>query len=408
MSQAGLLTSSGGGGTTRYPITPYTVGPAGLAAYQTIQSASDAANMAGGGLVYIQEPGHYTENLITYAGVDIEGAPSSTVSIIGVHTPPVTGNIQFTNITFISATDVFNTMDSNTLVNVTCVECNFQVENGYTFNTPNLNASMISIYNCSCAGSVNDGFLSGSIQGISLIMDSSSIGAGSSKTLNAIDFSATNCSIFCPVSIGNEVTYAMGCLFINNVNITQGGDNALFIGCTFGIPSDFIPDVQININSTGLPIYFLSSSINTTNATAIAGTADNVFLSGLSFIQSATIAPTITPGTGDRLNCGSGLVTTPNTSASSSLALGTAYQNTTGYDLLLHVYISVTAATTASILSGVGPTNTPSQQTVVTGFSVASASIIPVTVYLPSNYYALISTGGTITASVSGQQTTFV
>ena len=100
----------------------------------------------------------------------------------------------------------------------------------------------------------------------------------------------------------------------------------------------------------------------------------------------------------------SGSITTaPPVSSASTLALGTAYKNTAGYDIVLTIYIQVTAATTASIALGVGSTNTPTQQTIISGLTVAAVNIIPVTIYLPNNYYALLSTSGTITASISGQ-----
>lgn len=98
------------------------------------------------------------------------------------------------------------------------------------------------------------------------------------------------------------------------------------------------------------------------------------------------------------------ITTTPPASSSSSLIIGTAYQNTAGYDVIVTVYISVTAATVGSLSLGVGPTITPTQQTIVSSLTVAAVTIIPVTIYLPNNYYALLSTGGTITAAISGQQ----
>ena len=98
------------------------------------------------------------------------------------------------------------------------------------------------------------------------------------------------------------------------------------------------------------------------------------------------------------------LTTAPPVSASSTLAVGTAYQNTLGHDIVLTVYLSVTAATTASILLGVGTTTTPTQQTIVSSLTTAAIVVIPVTIYLPNNYYALLSTSGTITQTISGQQ----
>lgn len=91
-------------------------------------------------------------------------------------------------------------------------------------------------------------------------------------------------------------------------------------------------------------------------------------------------------------------------SSSSTLSLGSAYQNTLGFDILLVVYVSVASATTASILVGVGPSGTPTQQTVISGLTLASTQIIPITVCVPNTNFALISTSGTISASISGQQ----
>jgi len=103
------------------------------------------------------------------------------------------------------------------------------------------------------------------------------------------------------------------------------------------------------------------------------------------------------------LSLSNSIMTQPAASSASTLALGTAYQNTDGYDVMLTVYLSITAALTASIVLGVGPTNTPTQQTIVSGLTLAALSIIPVNIYLPSGYYAILDTSGTITLSISGQ-----
>jgi hypothetical protein len=97
------------------------------------------------------------------------------------------------------------------------------------------------------------------------------------------------------------------------------------------------------------------------------------------------------------------LITTPANSDDSSLSLGTAYQNTLGYDIVLTVYLAITAATAGSVAVGVGATNTPTQQNVISGFTIAALSIIPITIYLPTSYYALVSLTS-VTGSISGQQ----
>ena len=95
------------------------------------------------------------------------------------------------------------------------------------------------------------------------------------------------------------------------------------------------------------------------------------------------------------------LSTAPPVSQAASLALGAAYQNTLGYDVLLVVYLNITVNTTGVISLGVGPTSSPAQQTIVTG--VTSLGFCPVAIYLPRGYYALLSTSGTITLTVAGQ-----
>ena len=100
------------------------------------------------------------------------------------------------------------------------------------------------------------------------------------------------------------------------------------------------------------------------------------------------------------------IITTPAVSATSTLSIGTSYQNTLGYDVILIAYLDIASATTASIQCGVGPTITPTQQTIIGSITTATDVFIPVTVYLPNNYYVKISTTGTISASVSGQQVT--
>ncbi len=92
----------------------------------------------------------------------------------------------------------------------------------------------------------------------------------------------------------------------------------------------------------------------------------------------------------------------PPDSASSSLTLGTAYQNNFGYDILLTVYLDITAASGGSILAGVGSTSTVLTQVVVTAFS--GAGLVTVPLFIPDGYYGYINGSGTITVSISGQQ----
>lgn len=94
------------------------------------------------------------------------------------------------------------------------------------------------------------------------------------------------------------------------------------------------------------------------------------------------------------------VATKPPASSASTLALGTAYQNTLGYDILLAVNVNITVNAAGSVLLGVGPTSTPTQQTIESGITALGPLMIPI--YLPNNYYALLSASG-LTASIVGQ-----
>jgi YVTN family beta-propeller protein len=105
---------------------------------------------------------------------------------------------------------------------------------------------------------------------------------------------------------------------------------------------------------------------------------------------------------GNRWNAEKFAQLSPPSSQSSSLVLGTAYYNPFGYDIILNLYLNITANSSGSILSGVGSTSSPTQQTILSG--VTTTGYFPITIYVPANYYALVSTSGTITVSIVGQQ----
>jgi hypothetical protein len=100
-------------------------------------------------------------------------------------------------------------------------------------------------------------------------------------------------------------------------------------------------------------------------------------------------------------NANGSISTAPPVSAASTLALGTAYQNTLGYDVMLTVYLSITVNTSGVYVLGVGPTNAPTQQTLITGLT--TVGIVPIPIYLPSAYYAKLSASGTQTSAIVGQ-----
>jgi hypothetical protein len=87
--------------------------------------------------------------------------------------------------------------------------------------------------------------------------------------------------------------------------------------------------------------------------------------------------------------------------AGTTLVLGTAWQNTTGKPVTLVVSLAVTANTSLVLALGVGPTVTPTQQTIVTGTTATGVFAIPIKV--PPLFYALLSASGTQTSALVGQ-----
>ena len=163
-------------------------------------------------------------------------------------------------------------------------------------------------------------------------------------------------------------------------------------------------NVGINVVARGTGVIELANSGTSSQFSFVTGTS-YVHSTYFSFPStSATRTVTFPDASGTvQLTGASSIITAPAVSSSSTLALGTAYQNALGYDAVLTVYVSVTAATLGSLLLGVGSTNTPTQQTIVSSLTVGAVTIIAVPIYLPTGYYALLSTGGTITAAISGQ-----
>lgn len=229
--------------------------------------------------------------------------------------------------------------------------------------------------------------------------------SGSTGTVNFVG--STSPTIATPViaqindALGNPI-FAMvgGAGVVNYIEVLAGTTGQGPLLAAVGTDADI--NLRLYSKGTG------TISLNTTATTPFVINSGTTMsqVSNFAFPNAATANTyTFPDATGTvQLTGATSLITAPAVSAASTLALGTAYQNTLGYDIVLTVYVSVTAATAGSLSNGVGPTTTPTQQTIVSALTVAAVTIIPVTIYLPSGYYALLSTGGTITATISGQQ----
>lgn len=153
---------------------------------------------------------------------------------------------------------------------------------------------------------------------------------------------------------------------------------------------------------------------NVTWAAGIAPTISSAISSRtyLAFVGDGTTwtgyAVPLSTGTGAQVLANAptftaGIATTPvsshtaTTAFGSSLTLGTALQNTTGYDLFVNIVLSVTVAASATVVMGVGSTSTPTTDTAISTFSITGDFTL--CAYVPNNYYLLVNKTGTLTSS---------
>ncbi|HEY5236085.1 MAG TPA: hypothetical protein VIJ14_07905 [Rhabdochlamydiaceae bacterium] len=150
-----------------------------------------------------------------------------------------------------------------------------------------------------------------------------------------------------------------------NINTTTGGSNTVLINCDSTV--DFI-----NAGTTNKK--FLVSGVSEGPTIAYIGAVTSPISSSLATAAFVT-----------------------------SLTSGVSAHNTTGYNLLVNISVSVTLVTAPGVLElGVGPTSTPTVNAVTA--TLGSTGIYSITALVPSNYWLLVSNTGTLTiASITVQ-----
>jgi len=279
-----------------YPITPYVVGLVNFAGYQTIQSAINAAHTAGGGTIYIQ-PGTYTENLTLFNKVDLWGAvgiaDSGTCTIIGTHTPPISGEITIRNIFLQSATNIFSSSSAGTSA-IILIDVAIKVTNGYTFNLPNwTSAGSFTGFDIGEIGSTNDGWINNT-GGAFVFMTNATIGAGSSNTMITSGSSFIfGCDVQCPANFQTGASSEIDGGTIFNGTVTLSNNSTGTINNSTFITNS---NSAIIINSSGN--WTVSCcTINSSNNPCIAGTGAGILtLADITYINNSSIANTVTTG----------------------------------------------------------------------------------------------------------------
>ena len=281
-----------------YPITPYVVGSSSTAGYTTIQSAINAAQAAGGGVIYIQ-PGAYTENLTLYDKVDLYATPAvsqnqgATVSITGTHTPPASGHVGFNSICFINATSVFSSAAAGT-AHLVWLNCESAVSSGYFISLPNW-TGIIEIYDfnpstAGAPGAVNDGGIYNT-GGATILAFSAGIGAnGTSPMTISGNFIGDTLNIGAPVSMVTGASFALQwCAFLYPVTFANNSTGSIQF-------SSFVGGSNAAITmSSSATVSLLQNSFSSSHNPSIAGSGPGTLTLGdIIFLGNSTVANTLT------------------------------------------------------------------------------------------------------------------
>lgn len=270
-------------------------GSADGANYTTIQSALDAANLDGGGAIWVM-PGTYTEDLLLYDATQIIGAnansfiPSggTSITLIGTHTPPPTGSFSIRNVFLSSTTDIFFSAVAGDAI-ILIDSCNVSVDNGYTFNLPNWVGTMAKtlVEN----SSINNGIVFNTGGGFVYIQNSNNSTPGSTNVMTTSGpVIIKKTEINAPILFDTGTNFFIDRCIFNN-SITFGGDSA--------------GEMEFcHINNTGNPCIIMSSSgscliinssFNTNNNPAVDGLGvGTLTLNEDTFINDTNIAATLT------------------------------------------------------------------------------------------------------------------
>lgn len=283
-----------------YPITPYVVGASGEAGYATIQDALDAADAAGGGVVYVQ-PGTYTEDLTLYDGAPIIGTSYDAVTITGVHTPPDTGAFMFQNLTLTSATDIFTSASAGSAV-LQIVNCEINVTAGFVFDLDNWTGTL-AVGEVGSSGT-DDGFVNNT-GGATIVANASQIGAGTTQTMvTSGSVLLVHCEVDCPIDFQTGSIITIGNSSFADA-LTFSNDSTGSIE-----HSSFSTGAAASITmSSSAALSIIGSSINSSANPSIAGAGAGVLTLGdISFLDNSAVAGTLTTAYAD-IRQGDSLIT---------------------------------------------------------------------------------------------------
>ena len=78
--------------------------------------------------------------------------------------------------------------------------------------------------------------------------------------------------------------------------------------------------------------------------------------------------------------------------------------NNLGYDAVIGAYLNITAASVVTVSVGVGSTSPPTTYPVVSAYTSATPTLLPVTAYVPNGYYFIVDVSDdSVTESITAQ-----
>jgi len=271
-------------GTNLNNVSKYIVDANGDTPYTTIQSALDAANTAGVAATVIIRPGIYTENLTLYDPISLVGSELIHTQIQGTHTPPPSGSLFIENLTFVSATDIFNSaVGGTTEININ--ECIFAINNGYALNLLNW-LGRINLSDITRDGNGDDGFINNT-GGSPVTIYNCEVGNGNANSMILSGITSIDGGVVeCPVTMPSTGTFEITNSSFDETIMT---DNSAAVTIT---NSSFSTGANAAIFHGSANVLTLSDvSIDSSNAAPIGGTGTINFGSVTFLDESAIVGP---------------------------------------------------------------------------------------------------------------------
>lgn len=268
-----------------YQASRYIVDADGTTPFATIQSAIDqtALDSITSASILIR-PGTYTEDLVLLTGINLQGSEGE-VNIDGLHTPPLAGSIMFSNINFISATNILFDAAAGTC-NIKFYDCSFNCTLGYIANIDLWSGDII-IESCNDT-STSNGIVFNSGSAAVDIIDCQGIGAGAvGATLSGVT-RIFNSKIWCNLLfVGNAAVQIQDSTIDAVITITDPATANIY-------NSYFNSNTAALINNSTGDIHLGNVVIDVAGGDAIGGVGTRMHIGEVVFINQTGIAGTLT------------------------------------------------------------------------------------------------------------------